>query len=184
MSTRTSKIINIFLGDYIFNFFNILNNFDSHSSITVFPWFHQPRIPFLGSKGWLILRLLDCFFILDNLICSFVVFLNKIFIFFISNLLDMKSHWDILKGVHFLSLIIILKHHYISTFMFMKRAFLFDKFQLFSRWLCITIALDLLLMILIFSRSRIPLIEPSSLKIFIFFNFFMSDAEKIFRYMA
>lgn len=67
--------------------------------------------------------------------------------------------------------------------MLTNKAFLFDKFQLFYKWLCILIWFDLFSIILALLLINPPWILPSSWIIFIFFIFFMSAAENIFLYM-
>ena len=82
-------------------------------------------------------------------------FLNKIFIFFISYLLDVKGDGDVLKGVNVFSLEVVLNGSMV-TFKFMNSAFLLDRFQLFSRWLCMTILFERSSMTFILFLQRVP----------------------------
>lgn len=116
VGARPAHFVNLITLDYLSNFLDGLDDFNTSASIGVFSRFDKPSISLLRLGGVLELLVLLLLFFFLQALCPFLKFLLEPEKLLIAHVRHMEGHRDVLKWIDLLSFIVILEIHEESLF--------------------------------------------------------------------
>jgi len=111
VSSRSAHLIDLVSFDDLLYFFDVLDNFNTCTSICIFTGFNKPRISFLRFEAIFKLLIFLFFLFLLYIISSPFIFFLEFLELLILAVSDMEGHRDVLKRISLLSFIVIFQIH-------------------------------------------------------------------------